>query len=59
MSRTARTRVPLAALSLASVSALFLAGCSQSSNASRSTGDQAASAAAATGRSPRRSARAT
>ncbi|MFE2719311.1 substrate-binding domain-containing protein [Streptomyces mirabilis] len=52
MSRTARTLVPLAALSLASVSALFLAGCSQSSNASQSTGDQAASAAAATGKKP-------
>ncbi|MEU2735320.1 substrate-binding domain-containing protein [Streptomyces sp. NPDC007095] len=52
MSRAARTRVPLAALSLASVCALFLAGCSQSSNASQSTGDRAASASAATGKKP-------
>ncbi|WP_405909486.1 substrate-binding domain-containing protein [Streptomyces sp. NBC_00828] len=45
-----RTRVPLAALSLAS--ALLLAGCSQSTNASQSTGDKAASASAATAAKP-------
>ena len=47
-----RTRVPLAALSLASVSALLLAGCSQSADASKNTGDTAASASAATGKKP-------
>ncbi|WAU80706.1 substrate-binding domain-containing protein [Streptomyces sp. Qhu-G9] len=47
-----RTRLPLAALSLASVSALLLAGCSQSSDASETTGDSAASASAATGKKP-------
>ena len=47
-----RTRLPLAALSLASVSALLLAGCSQSTNASKNTGDPAAAASAATGKKP-------
>lgn len=47
-----RTRVPLAALSLASVSALLLAGCSQSTDASKSSADTAASASAATGKKP-------
>ncbi|MGI5453326.1 substrate-binding domain-containing protein [Streptomyces sp. CA-249302] len=47
-----RIRVPLAALSLASVSALVLSGCSQSSDASTKTGDTAASASAATGKKP-------
>ena len=48
-----RTRLPLAALSLASVSALALSGCSQSSDASTKTsGDTAASARAATGKKP-------
>jgi len=48
-----RTRLPLAALSLASVSALVLSGCSQSSDASTKTsGDPAASAKAATGKKP-------
>ena len=51
-SRMSRTRLPLAALSLASVSALFLAGCSQSTNASKDTGDTGASASAATGTKP-------
>lgn len=45
-------RLPLAALSLASVSALLLAGCSQSTDASRTSGDKAAPAAAATGPKP-------
>ncbi|MBK3563162.1 substrate-binding domain-containing protein [Streptomyces sp. MBT62] len=45
-----RTRVPLAALSLASASALLLAGCSQSGDASKNTADTAASAA--TGKKP-------
>ena len=44
--------LPLAALSLASVSALVLSGCSQSTDASRDTGDSAAPAAAATGKKP-------
>ncbi|WP_141204105.1 substrate-binding domain-containing protein [Streptomyces griseorubiginosus] len=47
-----RTRLPLAALSLASVSALALAGCSQSTDASKNTGDTVASASAATGKKP-------
>ncbi|WP_316766523.1 substrate-binding domain-containing protein [Streptomyces sasae] len=48
-----RARLPLAALSLASVSALVLSGCSQSSDASAKTGsDTAASASAATGKKP-------
>ena len=47
-----RTRVPLAALSLASASALLLAGCSQSTDASKNTADTAASASAATGKKP-------
>ncbi|MGW1620723.1 substrate-binding domain-containing protein [Streptomyces sp. NPDC002172] len=48
-----RVRLPLAALSLASVSALVLSGCSQSSDASTKTGsDTAASASAATGKKP-------
>ncbi len=47
-----RIRVPLAALSLASVSALLLAGCSQSTDASKSGDDTAASASAATGKKP-------
>ncbi|MDO0916187.1 substrate-binding domain-containing protein [Streptomyces sp. DT2A-34] len=47
-----RVRLPLAALSLASVSALLLAGCSQSTDASKTSGDTAASAAAATGAKP-------
>ncbi|MFF4113359.1 substrate-binding domain-containing protein [Streptomyces sp. NPDC001714] len=46
-------RLPLAAISLASVSALILSGCSQSSDASTKTGsDTAASASAATGKKP-------
>ncbi|MGI3203490.1 substrate-binding domain-containing protein [Streptomyces sp. GLT-R25] len=47
-----RARLPLAALSLASASALLLAGCSQSSDASGTAGDKAAPAAAATGTKP-------
>ncbi|MFJ8535026.1 substrate-binding domain-containing protein [Streptomyces sp. NPDC093591] len=47
-----RVRLPLAALSLASVSALLLAGCSQSTDASKTSGNTAASAAAATGAEP-------
>jgi simple sugar transport system substrate-binding protein len=48
-----RARLPLAALSLASVSALVLSGCAQSSDAStKSGGDAAASASAATGKKP-------
>ncbi|MFC3577240.1 substrate-binding domain-containing protein [Streptomyces yaanensis] len=47
-----RTRLPLAALSLASASALLLAGCSQSTNSSQTTGNTAASASAATGKKP-------
>ncbi|MET7473981.1 substrate-binding domain-containing protein [Streptomyces sp. NPDC005648] len=47
-----RSRVPLAALSLASASALLLAGCSQSTDASKDTGNAAASASAATGKKP-------
>ncbi|MEV6759838.1 substrate-binding domain-containing protein [Streptomyces sp. NPDC051105] len=48
-----RVRLPLAALSLASVSALVLSGCSQSSDASTKSGsDTAASASAATGKKP-------
>ncbi|MFE6620983.1 substrate-binding domain-containing protein [Streptomyces sp. NPDC057740] len=47
-----RARLPLAALSLASVSALLLAGCSQSTDASKTSGDTAAPAAAATGPKP-------
>lgn len=47
-----RTRVPLAALSLASACALLLAGCSQSTDASKDSGNTAASAAAATGEKP-------
>ena len=47
-----RTRLPLAALSLASASALLLAGCSQSTDASKASGDTAASASAATGKKP-------
>ncbi|GHB41138.1 sugar ABC transporter substrate-binding protein [Streptomyces umbrinus] len=47
-----RARLPLAALSLASASALLLAGCSQSSDASEAAGDKAAPAAAATGTKP-------
>ena len=39
-----RARLPLAALSLASVLALVLAGCAQSTDASKDTGDTAASA---------------
>jgi simple sugar transport system substrate-binding protein len=47
-----RARLPLAALSLASVSALVLSGCSQSTDASTNTDDTAASASASTGRKP-------
>jgi simple sugar transport system substrate-binding protein len=47
-----RTRLPLAALSLASASALLVAGCSQSSNSSQNAGNTAASASAATGKKP-------
>ncbi|PWG08900.1 sugar ABC transporter substrate-binding protein [Streptomyces sp. V2] len=48
-----RTRLPLAALSLVSVSALALSACSQSSDAStKASGDTAASAKAATGKKP-------
>lgn len=47
-----RARLPLAALSLASVSALVLSGCAQSTDASKNTGDTAASASAATGKKP-------
>ncbi|MGQ4333553.1 substrate-binding domain-containing protein [Streptomyces hayashii] len=47
-----RARLPLAALSLASVCALALSGCSQSSDASTGPADTAAPAAAATGKKP-------
>lgn len=47
-----RVRLPLAALSLASVSALVLSGCAQSTDASKDTGNAAASASAATGKKP-------
>ncbi|MFD5798738.1 substrate-binding domain-containing protein [Streptomyces diastatochromogenes] len=47
-----RVRLSLAALSLASVSALLLSACSQSSDASQQTGDTTASASAATGKKP-------
>lgn len=53
MSRSSRrTRLPLAALSLASASALLLSACSQSTDASKDTGDTAAKASAATGEKP-------
>ncbi|GHA62396.1 sugar ABC transporter substrate-binding protein [Streptomyces tauricus] len=48
----ARTGLPFAALSMASASALLLAGCSQSSDASQKTADSAAPAATATGKKP-------
>lgn len=47
-----RVRLSLAALSLASVSALLLSACSQSSDASRQSADTTASASAATGKKP-------
>lgn len=53
MSRSSRrTRLPLAALSLASASALLLSACAQSTDTSKDTGDTAAKASAATGKKP-------